>query len=126
MGITLTIDDPGLKKLLQRGERKSNDFMDAVAVALTTEWRAMMQATPRKEGLSGASKPGYPPAIQTGFLINSIGNFRKKGLERHFYGPEYALFLNDSAQLNRPFIEPGMANVQARQVEPLAKEHLRE
>ena len=124
MAIKLHIDDPGLTKALRRNEKQSQDFMDAFALSLTAEWREMMGSTPRQGDLSGPSQPGHPPAIQTGNLINSLGQFRKNGLDRDFYAPDYALFLNDSAQLNRPFIEPGIEEVKQRDLVNLAKEHL--
>ena len=50
-----------------------------------------------------ASSTGHPPNVDTGNLSNSL---RAEVDVPHvdIYGAEYALYLDDSAQLNRPFI----------------------
>ena len=124
MPIKLTIDDPGLVKLQAATKTKVNNFMDEVADILAEEWREMMESTERRyEG--GPSLPGNPPAIQTALLITSLEKPKREGNDRLFYGPDYALELNDSAQKNRPYIEPGMSTVMTQDVPGLARDILR-
>lgn len=124
MPITLKIDDPGLRKTVALTDRKVNQFMDEVAQVLVEEWRHMMEETPRRWEPKGPSYVGNPPAIQTELLITSLEQPRRVGKDREFYGPDYALELNDSAQKNRPYIEPGLATVMTEDVPGLAKDIL--
>ena len=117
----------GLEKLRQDHPKKSRDFLNALGITVTDEWKLSLQQT-KRGGTPGRhghvpSLPGNPPAIDTGTLINSLRyELARNGID--FHGMEYALYLNDSALANRPFIEPGFELVRAHKLNGLMRKYL--
>ena len=118
--------DPDIDALKQAGKEfaaQKEVFLDALAEATIAEWKQSMQETQTRatDGLLRQqrgryhfpSEEGHPPAVDYGNLINSL-RWERADNARDFYGAEYGLYLNDSAQLNRPFIEPGLEEVKKK------------
>ena len=63
----------------------------------------------RGDSLHQPSIPGYPPAVDKGILINSLGHRKGGRLSRSIHGAEHGLYLDRDK--NRPFIEPAIKKV---------------
>ena len=124
-----TVDTSGIDSLLQKHPQNKSRFLDAVAELVVTEMKDSFNTSPpgraydRADGrVHIASLPGYPPNTDYGDLINSL-RWERHGDVREIHGAEHGLYLEDSTELNRPFIGPAVAEVN-KDVPALGKKYL--
>lgn len=112
------VDTSGIDDLLAKYPQGKSRFMDAVAEAVITEMKDSFNTGPpgrsydRGKGrVHIASSPGFPPAIDYGDLTNSLRWERRGNDTREIHGAEHGLYLEDSTELDRPFIAPAVMEV---------------
>lgn len=111
-------DTSGIDDLLAKMPQNKGRFMDAWVEAVITEMKDSFNTSPpgrsydRGSGrVHVASVEGYPPNIDYGDLTNSLRWERRGSDTREIHGAEHGLYLEDSTELNRPFIAPAVAEV---------------
>ena len=124
-------DTKGIDDLLAKHPARKGDFMDALAEHVLALMKLSFGTSPPgKEYARGngrvhvASQPGYPPNTDTGALINSLRWYRRKNDVRSIFGAEHGLYLEDSTELDRPFIGPAVREAN-KDVPKLGRQWLR-
>ncbi len=109
----------GIDNLLAQHPQRKGKFMDAVAEQSVTYMKLSFDTSPNGASYDRgngrvhiASQPGYPPNIDYGDLYNSLRWERRGEDVREIHGAEHGLYLEDSTELNRPFISPALREVQ--------------
>lgn len=128
MDIHVKLDLSGLDTTHAEVYRRLPDLLDAISEDLIAQWQQSFDESPasgrtyqRGKKTHTASSPGNPPVVDTGELRASL-HYKKRGRKaRDFYGAEYGLYLNDSAILDRPWIEPGINEVVENKVPGIMK-----
>lgn len=111
-------DTSGIDDLLAKHPQNKGRFMDAMAEQSITLMRLKMDTSPpgetyeRGDRVHVASVKGYPPNIDYGDLYNSLRWERRGTDEREIHGAEHGLHLEDSSELDRPFISPAFRDLQ--------------
>jgi hypothetical protein len=108
-------DTSGIDKLLAQHPRNTGLFMDAVAETTVGNMTDSFDTSPPgrsykrgKKRVHVASMPGHPPNIDHSDLVNSLRWERRGSDAREIHGAAHGLYLEDSAELNRPFIGPAV------------------
>ena len=93
------------------------EFLTSVADEVVDNWKESFGTGPpgreyrKRDGrIHVASVEGHPPNVDTGDLESSL-RYAVQENSVDFYGTDYALYLNDSSVLNRPFIRQGFDDV---------------
>jgi len=118
MNFTITINDAGLKEGIAKDAGK---FVRQIAFAIEAEMKLLM-AGPKSGRLyrrrggrtHQASAPGEAPAVDTGFLINSIRTVVKSDTRAEItVAAEYAegLEFGTDRVAARPFVRPAIEGV---------------
>ena len=89
-------------------------ILNRVAPKVIENWKSLFDTGPpgklyqkRDGSIHIASVWGFPPNVMYGDLRDSLRyEINGKGID--FWGKEYALYLEDSSVLNRPFIRYGI------------------
>lgn len=125
------VDTSGIDKALAKLPGQKGRFMDALAERTLTLMKLSFDTSPPgREYARGnnrihvASQPGYPPNVDYGDLTNSLRWERRGSDTREIHGAEHGLYLEDSSELNRPFIRPAMEEAN-KDVVSLGKQWLR-
>ncbi len=118
--IQLTSNIPALKAAAQR---EAEALVERTAQQIVTDARLSMAAEPKTGRIyrygsveHQASAPGEPPAVDTGFLINSFWIWRPRPLTRIVeVGAEYAAKLEFGTEriAARPFLRPAFKKAEA-------------
>ena len=112
--MSFQVDTSGIDDLLTKHPQNKRRFMDAVAERAVALMDLSFNTSP--DGLSYprgsgrthvASQAGFPPNVDSGTLRDSL-RWERSGDDREIHGAEYALYLEDSTELNRPFIGPAI------------------
>lgn len=108
-------DTSGIDRLLARHPQNKAQFMDALAERVVSAMKLSFGTSPpgrqysRGDGRTHvASVPGYPPNVDYGDLTNSLRWERRGTDTREIHGAEHGLILEDSTELDRPFIGPAV------------------
>ena len=114
MTITTKLDTKGMDEAIRRAGLEGSKLMDVLAEAFVGNVKGSFNTSPpgRTYGNHVASQPGYPPNIDTGNYTNSLRWERDGQFEREVYGAFYGAILEDSAQLDRPHLNPAMRRVE--------------
>lgn len=122
--LKITVDDRVLREIADRTPRNIGLFLDAEAeemvngIKLSIQQQSVGRAYKRKGKTHIASKPGEPPNIDTGTLINSYTWERDGNHTRHIgTSVEYAEFLemgNTRGMAPRPHVGPEVERERAR------------
>lgn len=88
-------------------------FLAGTAMTIESKAKLLIQNSPRggrQYGAHKASAPGEPPAIDTGFLYDSIQKMSLTNGYRVFVGAEYGegLEYGTRKSMPRPFFEPSV------------------
>lgn len=125
------VDTRPIDELLAKHPQRKNQFMDAMAEASVSEMKDSFNTSPpglaydRGNGrVHIASQPGYPPNTDYGDLINSLRWERAGSDVREIHGAEHGKWLEDSAELDRPFIDPAFREIEG-DILPLGQQWLR-
>jgi hypothetical protein len=108
------VDVKGIKKLLASEPGRVDDWLNGFTEEMVTNIKTSMGTSPpgrsyeRGTVTHVASKPGYPPNVDTGALRASIRQEKTGRLERTIYdGMEYGVYLeNGVGMAPRPFMTP--------------------
>ena len=124
------VDTSGIDEVMTALPLHKGKFMDALAERVLTLMKLSFNTSPdgrSYERGSGrvhvASVQGYPPNIDTGTLTNSLRWERHGTDRREIHGAEYGLYLEDSTELDRPFIGPAVVDAN-KDVPALGKQFL--
>jgi HK97 gp10 family phage protein len=116
----LKIDGPELKRVIAKGARP---IIGDIAFAIEARMKELMtgpksgRAYKRGAGVHIASAPGEAPAVDTGFLINSIQTTIKSDTEAEIMiSAEYAeaLEFGSRKMAARPFVRPAIEGILQR------------
>lgn len=113
-----TADTSGIDDLLAIHPQRKDAFMDAWVEAVITAMKLSFNSGPPgksydrgNDRVHVASQPGYPPNVDFGDLTNSLRWERRGDDAREIHGAEHGKLLEDSTELDRPFIAPAVAEV---------------
>ena len=128
----VVLNTDGLDNLIRDEPQKVDIWLDGFAESIVTFMKLSMGTSPAgmeytRGGVTHiASQPGYPPNVDIGALINSLGWEPTGQFERTIYaGTEYALPLEEGTEdiQPRPFVAPAFDDAQKR-IERDAQENL--
>ena len=112
--IEVKVNSAGLRQAMLDQKRLTKKFLNEIGESVEQEWRDMIEET------EPPSRPGMPPAVSSGDLIRSF-NHKVTPSGISWFAKAYALYVNDSAAINRPFIEPGLKMAQKRLLPKIAR-----
>lgn len=128
MEVTIKLDLSGIDDVHKHISERLPDLQDALSEELVAVWQDSFDESPRTgrtyqrgKETHTSSSPGNPPVVDTGALRASLHWRKNRKYQRQFYGAEYGLYLNDSAILDRPWIEPGIDTVVRESADGIAK-----
>lgn len=123
MANEVVLDTSGIDKLLREEPGKVSRWLDGFAESIVTDIKLSFGTSPpgltyTRGGVTHvASQPGYPPNVDIGALINSIGWEPTGQFERTISdGVDYGLKLEDGTEdmQPRPFFAPAFYDAQKR------------
>lgn len=128
----VVLNTDGLDDLIRDEPGKVSKWLDGFAESIVTFMKLSMGTSPAgaeytRGGVTHiASQPGYPPNVDIGNLINTLGWEPTGQLERTIYaGTDYAQALEEGTEdiMPRPFFAPAFDDAQKR-IERDAQENL--
>jgi hypothetical protein len=124
------VDTSGIDERLLRHPQRKSLFLDALAENTLSHVEKSFNTSPDgrsyprgQDRVHVASQPGYPPNKDSSTLANSLRWERSGTDARSIHGAEHGLYLEDSTELNRPFIGPGVREAE-KDVPALGKQFL--
>lgn len=129
--ITVTLDTKGMDEAIRRAGAEGQKLMDALAEQYIGNVKLQFDTSPDgrtykrgKKGQHVASQPGYPPNVDSGAYRDSLRWESAGQFDREIHGAEYGIYLEDSAVLNRPHLNPAMRQLEG-EMATIAKRYIK-
>lgn len=133
--LEMQVDTSGIDNLLAKFPQNKRQFVNALGEVVVGNMVESFNTSPPgkqyvitdnqgRRRTHTASQPGYPPNTMNSDLINSL-RYELRGSDTvEIRGAEHGLYLEDSTELNRPFIQPAVSRASREQVVGLGKRWL--